>query len=216
MNGATTSMEADTALVVPPEPLIVIEHPCIIKNAGKAIKSLGGVLLLDQLLNDPRLDKPIEASLRPDDPFAKTILAGQVSTENVLLKITVPKMTGRKRKRGSDEPFQFHSSHFAKEPSSNDEGSASVTERRHERLLRALLDNPTTYTITPIGPIKETHRFRCKQITSKSNWGILTNKFLDLPDFQYTSSTSPLMNKLKRTIMPYDCEWVHFFCLQLD
>lgn len=197
-------MEAGAALVVPPEPLIVIEHPCIVKNAGKAIKSLGGVLLLDQLLNDPGLDKSIEASLRPDDPFAKTIPAGPVSTGNVLLKITVPKMTGRKRKRGSDEAFQFYSNHYAKEPSSNSESSALVRESRHERLLRALLDNPTTYTVTPIGSIKETHRFRCKQIASMSNLASLT--IVDVPDFQYASSTSPLMNKLKRTIMPYDCQ----------
>jgi general transcription factor 3C polypeptide 5 (transcription factor C subunit 1) len=162
MDRAAASMEAGTALVVPPEPLIVIEHPCIVKNTGKAIKSLGGVLLLDQLLNDPRLDKSIEASLRPDDPFAKTIPAGPVSTGNVLLKITVPKLTGRKRKRGSDEPFQYHSSNYSKEPSSNNEGSASVKDNRHERLLRALLDNPTAYTVTPVGSIKETHRFRCK------------------------------------------------------
>jgi general transcription factor 3C polypeptide 5 (transcription factor C subunit 1) len=163
MNGVATSMEADSALVVPPEPLIVVEHPCIVKNAGKAIKSLGGRLLLDQLLNDPVLDKSIEVSLRPDDPFAKTIPAGSVSTENVLLKITVPKMTGRKRKRGSDEPFQFHSGSHAKEPFFNDEGSTFGKEMKHERLLRALLDNPTTYTVTPVGSIKETYRFRCKQ-----------------------------------------------------
>src|SRR5262249_19518210 len=109
MNGVATSMKPGAALVVPPEPLIVVEHPCIVKNAGKAIKSLGGRLLLDELLNEPSLDKFIEASLRPDDPFAKTVPAGPVSTGNVLLKITVPKMTGRKRKRGSDEQFQFHS-----------------------------------------------------------------------------------------------------------
>lgn len=197
-------METGAALFVPSEPLIVIEHPCIVKNAGKAIKSLGGVLLLNQLLNDPSLDKPIEASLRPDDPFAKTIPAGPVSTGNVLLKITVPKMTGRKRKRGSDQPFQFHSSHYAKEASSNDEDSTIVRESRHERLLRALLDNPTNYTVTPVGSIKETHRFRCKQIASMFNLASLT--IIDVPDFQYASSTSPLMNKLKRTIMPYDCE----------
>ncbi len=176
MNGAATSTEAGTALVVPPESLIVIEHPCIVKNVGKAIKSLGGVLLLDQLLNDPDLDKSIEASLRPDDPFAKTVLAGPVNTGNVLLKITVPKMTGRKRKRGADEPFQSHFSHYTKEPSSNDEGSAIITERRHERLLRALRDNPTTSSVTPVGSIKETHRFRCKQMASIFNLANLTNR----------------------------------------
>lgn len=168
MNRVATSTEAgkarparNTALVVPSEPLIVIEHPCIVKNAGKAIESLGGRLLLDQLLNDPSLDKPIEASLRPDDPLAKTIPAGVVRTENVLLKVTVPKWTGRKRKRGSGEPFQFHYSDYAKEASSDEKGSALVREK-HERLMRALLDNPTSYSVTPVGSIKETHRFRCK------------------------------------------------------
>ena len=172
MNGVATSMKPGAALVVPLEPLIVVEHPCIVKNAGKAIKSLGGRLLLDELLNEPSLDKFIEASLRPDDPFAKTVPAGPVSTGNVLLKITVPKMTGRKRKRGSDEQFQFHSSHYAKDPSSNNEGSALVREKRHERLLRALLDNPTTYTVTPIGSIKETYRFRCKQSPLCPTWRV--------------------------------------------
>jgi len=163
MNGAATSMGPGAALAVPPEPLIVVEHPCIVRNAGNAIKSLGGRLLLDELLSEPSLDKSIEASLRPDDPFAKTVPAGPVITGNVLLKITVPKRTGRKRKRGSDEPFQFHSNHHAKKSSSNDEGSALEGEKRHKRLLRALSDNPTTYTVTAVGPIKETYRFRCKQ-----------------------------------------------------
>ena len=172
MNGTTASMKAGAALVVPPEPLIVVEHPCIVKNAGKAIKSLGGQLLLDELLSEPSLDKFIEASLRPDDPFAKTVPAGLVSTGNVLLKITVPKMTGRKRKRGSDELFQFHSSHHAKEPSSIDQGSTLIREKRHERLLRALSDNPTTYTVTPVGPIKETYRFRCKQSPPYPTWRV--------------------------------------------
>ena len=38
-----------------------------------------------------------------------------------------------------------------------------------------------------------------------SNLARLT--IVGLPDFQYASSTSPLMNNLKRTILPYDCKW---------
>jgi general transcription factor 3C polypeptide 5 (transcription factor C subunit 1) len=49
--------------------------------------------------------KTIGVSLRPDDALAKPVMSNTVKTNNLLLKVTVPKRTGRKRKRGSDGPF---------------------------------------------------------------------------------------------------------------
>jgi hypothetical protein len=93
------------------------------------------------------------------------ILSHNSSTNNILLQITVPKRTGRKRKRGSQDPY------------SSDPGSSTVTEqdgpepltetvRSHSRndnpleLLRTLKDNVGKYKVEAVAEIDRTHRFR--------------------------------------------------------
>lgn len=168
------------SIIVPDEHLAVIEHPCIIKNIPKAIKSLGGERLLDQSLTNASPDNPIELSLRPEDPWAKRNEASIVKSQNVLLKISVPKRAGRKRKRGSDDPFEVHHDGHVN-------GSQLVgNDSKADTLLQSMQDNPSSYTITPVGIIRQTYRFR------------------SLVDFQYSTSTSPLMQNLSQTVLTSD------------
>ena len=51
------------------------------------------------------LPKIISVSLRPDDLLAKRLLSTPVATNNLLLRVTLPKRTGRKRGRGASGPF---------------------------------------------------------------------------------------------------------------
>lgn len=72
------------------------------------------------------------------------------ATNNILLKVTVPKRTGRKRKRGSDEPFS---------------GSLPVAEPEPQRrdareFLKTLRDNVGRYQVEPVGMVQRTHVFR--------------------------------------------------------
>jgi len=72
-------------------------------------------------------------------------LSWRVKTADVLLKITVPKRTGRKRKRGSQDAFL---------PGNDADGTGPET------VLRCLKDNVEKYDVTPVGFIEETFRFR--------------------------------------------------------
>ncbi|OJD33022.1 rna polymerase iii transcription factor subunit [Diplodia corticola] len=161
-----------SALLVPPDAVVSIEHPCIVKNIDNGIKSLGGRVVLDKFLNTRDRDKTIGASLRPNDPMAKPVMSGFTKTQNLLLRVSLPKRTGRKRKRGSNGPWI---------------DAPEATEAPHadaQVLLQSLRDNPASYSIQPVGLAQENHRFR------------------QLPDFQYATSTLPLANMLRETFLP--------------
>ena len=75
-----------------------------------------------------------------------------METNNIVLKITVPKRTGRKRKRGSSDSYH--------EVTGESQGQPPLTSRDTRSLLRSLQDNVGKYDIQPVGYIHETHRFR--------------------------------------------------------
>ena len=83
--------------------------------------------------------------LRPDDPFAKKLSSTATQTQNVLIKVTVPKIPRRKRKRGSDEPFS--------------ESAAISQDVTATELLQRLRDNEDSYSLQAVGIIQDTHRF---------------------------------------------------------
>jgi general transcription factor 3C polypeptide 5 (transcription factor C subunit 1) len=127
---------------------------------------------------EKQLEEPvIGVSLRPRDPLSKKLVSSAIETRNVLVRVSLPKRTGRKRKRGSDQPFTHHPNdtnigHI------DDNTSSSNSSIRALDFLRRLKDNPTNYTIQPIGTINETHRFR------------------NLPDFQMIASENAMMREL--------------------
>lgn len=101
-----------------------------------------------------QLPELISASLRPGDPFAKRLLATPVSTNNLLLRVTVPKRTGRKRKRGSSGPF------VAEKETASSPSKANTEYSNASDVFRSLQDNASQYTVTPVGVVDESHRFR--------------------------------------------------------
>jgi general transcription factor 3C polypeptide 5 (transcription factor C subunit 1) len=125
-------------------------------------------------------------SLRPNDPFAKKIASVGIETRNVLVKVTVPKLTGRKRKRGTNGPYV----------AGGDQGidANSITS---VDLLKRLGDNKEDYMLEAIGTVDETHRFR------------------SLPDFQLRSSDQPIMGVLRQTIMQPDYDKLRNFSMDL-
>jgi len=72
------------------------------------------------------------------------------------LQVTVPKRTGRKRKRGTREHFAWHSDRFEAEE------SAVATP---EVQLRSLQDNADNFTVKAVGVVEETHRFRGRYLS---------------------------------------------------
>ncbi|KAJ4346770.1 tau 95 subunit of transcription factor TFIIIC [Didymosphaeria variabile] len=181
-------------LQIPSRAISVVEHPCIIKNIDKGIVSLGGPVKLSKGLRsklEPQpnaespdaLPKVISVSLRPDDPLAKRLLSTPVATNNLLLKVTVPKRTGRKRKRGSSGPF------IADADAGAATGKSQSPQNQHAQtdaatLFRSLQDNASRYDVSVAGVIDETHRFR------------------NLPDLQYAASTNSTMLKIRDHVLP--------------
>jgi general transcription factor 3C polypeptide 5 (transcription factor C subunit 1) len=88
-------------------------------------------------------------------------------TNNVLLKITVPKRTGRKRKRGSsgfmhDESFDAY---IGQDEMANGTILQSHSRRDHPKvILRSLRDNVGRYQVEAVGIIEQTHRYRGRLI----------------------------------------------------
>lgn len=224
MNGHTSDHRPETEPMasaacprhkVPTESIVAIEHPCIIKNVDKGLKSLGGSVALERVSNVmqavPRVkvlrylqflqnkdrSKFIGASLRPDDPLAKPLASQPVRTQNLLLKVTVPKRTGRKRKRGSTDPY---------------EGPEGVINTKNAfveatTVRQILRDNSSSYAVEPVGVIEETHRFRGNFTRDQP---LVNNPRCliapGLPDFQYAASTDPLMVHIRDTILSGDCK----------
>lgn len=91
------------------------------------------------------------------------ILSQNAPTNNILLKITVPKRTGRKRKRGSQDPFTHDDVPTATASASDaSTGSIQSVSRNDDpvQLVRKLKDNDGKYQIEAVGEIRQTHRFR--------------------------------------------------------
>jgi general transcription factor 3C polypeptide 5 (transcription factor C subunit 1) len=95
------------------------------------------------------------------------ILSFNAPTNNILLKITVPKRTGRKRKRVELDPFLYAEQRFSPLPDTgNDVAPADSIIRSQSRkdhpteLLRTLKDNVDNYSIEAVAKITNTHRFR--------------------------------------------------------
>jgi general transcription factor 3C polypeptide 5 (transcription factor C subunit 1) len=83
-----------------------------------------------------------------------------VTTNNLLLKVTVPKRTGRKRKRGSLGPFLTGAELELTFNSLSD--STHKTHVDTSTIYRSLQDNASTYKVSVAGVVDETHRFRSK------------------------------------------------------
>lgn len=91
--------------------------------------------------------------------MARPIQSTSLQSNNILLKVTVPKWTGRKRKRGSDEPYTDAAPGDAARP---------PDRRSSKDLLRSLRDNASSYIIQPVGKVDRTHVFRSLWYTPRA------------------------------------------------
>ena len=87
--------------------------------------------------------------------MAKPLKSANVSTNNILLKVTVPKRTGLKRRRGADGPF-YEGMEIT------ESGEQAAMHKDAQYLFRSMRDNTKNYQIEAIGSINQTHRFRSK------------------------------------------------------
>jgi general transcription factor 3C polypeptide 5 (transcription factor C subunit 1) len=171
---------------IPPRRIVSVEHPGVIKNVNRAIDTLDGNDGIARLLHPPKADTPANLFLRPEDAMSRPLQSISGPSNNVMLKVTVPKWTGRKRKRGSDEPFAYV------DPTVETSGPKRP---RAKTLQRTLRDNVGKYQIDPVGRVERTHVFR------------------GIPDFVFSTTSSPFVTKFREYILPFEYEKMKMFDL---
>ncbi|KAG7121391.1 Transcription factor tau subunit sfc1 like protein [Verticillium longisporum] len=171
---------------IPKRVLSAVEVPMIVMNLDRAEKAFGRITSFQNVLDLDRLSIPFY--LNPESPFRRPVMSHNAATHNVVLKITVPKRTGRKRKKGSSGPFEGESN--AMEPGGVDAPSSHVCSKAREDnprvLRRKLQDNIDDYRVEPVGLVKGTHRFRGPA------------------DFQWNMDESPFIKRFQEGVMSGD------------
>ncbi|KAK4453200.1 transcription factor tau subunit sfc1 [Podospora aff. communis PSN243] len=195
---------------IPPRRLGALEHPLIIENVDCGIRTFGPNPALQAVRNtfsssnssaqildsaSPQISVPLY--LRPDNPTVRPLTSHNALTHNVVLKITVPKRTGRKRKRGTHDPFEEDGSASAG-PSTGTYPQVLSMERLDspKSLRRKLRDNVGKYQVEPVGVIHNTHRYR------------------GLADFQYSLGNSKFMTRFVEKVLPGDVQKLKEFTLE--
>ena len=158
----TNHMPSSPWISVPDRRIICIEHPAIIQNLQNGINTLGGEGALSEVgrVNwmslGPRVrsdrcrqlaasngNMALHLRFRPDDPMQRPIESRSVPTNNILLKITIPRRRRKRRLEG--------------ERASRPEDALGPT---HESLPDKLKASNGNYKVEAIGRIDKTVRFR--------------------------------------------------------
>ncbi|KAK3370194.1 RNA polymerase III transcription factor IIIC subunit-domain-containing protein [Podospora didyma] len=183
---------------VPRRRLGALEHPMIVKNVDKAIKTFGQNYALQAVLDSASPQISVPLYLRCDNPTSRPLTSHNALTHNVVLKITVPKRTGRKRKRGTNGPFEGEVQPLPDDSTCPAPGEVLSKDRLDDPKLlrRKLRDNVGKYTVEPIGILRNTHRYR------------------GLADFQYALGGSKFMTHFVEKILPGDVGKVKEFSLK--
>ncbi|KAI1639734.1 RNA polymerase III transcription factor IIIC subunit-domain-containing protein [Biscogniauxia mediterranea] len=172
---------------VPERKIVAVEHPCILLNLDNGLKAFGPQPNFHKLIDDQPEPKLLPLWFRPDNPTSKPIASYHAATNNILFKITVPKRTGRKRKRGSDEPFSSHDdSPNTASRATLKLGQVSSVDRQDAptSILRKLRDNVDRYHVKAVGVIRDSHRYR------------------GLADFQFANSNTPFVTNVAEHLLP--------------
>ncbi|RYP11770.1 hypothetical protein DL765_007612 [Monosporascus sp. GIB2] len=171
---------------LPSRKIVAIEHPCIVQNLDKGLDTFGPRPDFRSLLEDGRERISLPIWLRRDNPTTKPIVSQHASSNGILLKITVPKRTGRKRKRGSNEPFSgdAHRSGGTTGDGVVDRVASFGRQDAPESVLRKMQDNIGRYRAEAVGMVRDTHRYR------------------GLADFQFSTTDSPFLTNVAEHLLP--------------
>ena len=100
----------------------------------------------------------VKLNLKPGNRESNLIKSIKVQTSDIAMKVTVPKRTGLKRKRGSNGPFWEPIDSPANLPDGSTPSPSVGSQAK--RFLRSLQDNEGQYQIEIVGQVINTYRFR--------------------------------------------------------
>lgn len=148
--------------------------------------------------------------LRPADPMCAPILSHNARSSNVVLKITVPRRSGRKRKRGSRDPYTFQrpeDDQKTREPAFPSGPDFLRSQSRLDNptmLQRTLRDNIGMYQIEAVGFIEQTHRYRgMLKYAVKLH---LAKAPIGMADFHQSTTSDPFISKFRDSVLQGDCK----------
>ncbi|OAA41656.1 Transcription factor IIIC, subunit 5 [Metarhizium rileyi] len=180
---------------IPPRDLAAVEMPAVVENIDRAVKAFGRVPTLEHLMDPLRNSVPLY--LNPESPFCRPIMSHNAASHNVVLKVTVPKRTGRRRKKGSNGPWQGDMSlSDAHNPAIKEEVQSIARLDEPKVLRRKLQDNVAGYQVEAVGIIKHTHRFRA------------------LADFYWDMNRSEFAQRYAEQVLPGDVEKLRQFAFE--
>ncbi|KAK2677068.1 hypothetical protein RAB80_005808 [Fusarium oxysporum f. sp. vasinfectum] len=195
---ANDSVHPDSAprYTVPSRAIGAVEIPAVVENIDRTIKAFGRVPNLQHVMDAGRNSIPLY--LTPEMPFCKPIMSHNARSHNVVLKITVPKRTGRKRKRGTDGPWEgdVEINDAEDQPQENDRVSSYARLDDPKVLRRTMADNVDKYQVEAVGVIRNTHRFR------------------GLADFYWDMSKSSFAQQYVDKVLPGDVDKIKEFKFQ--
>ncbi|GJC93419.1 RNA polymerase iii transcription factor [Colletotrichum higginsianum IMI 349063] len=171
---------------IPKRAMGAVEVPMIVMNLDRTEKAFGNISSFHNILDTERNTIPFY--LNPESPFRRPIMSHSATSHNVVLKITVPKRTGRKRKKGSDGPWEGEVE-MTDIPRSGPSREQIYSRSRLDNpkvLRRKMQDNVDSYDVEAVGVIKHTHRFR------------------GMADFHWGLEQSPFISRFMNQVMPGD------------
>lgn len=222
-HGQTVSRHAPV-YTVPRRSFSAVEHPMLVQDIDKGIATFGRKFNFQEVLQLEDSRAAIPLYLRPDNPSVRPLTSHNAATHNVLLKVTVPKRTGRKRKRGSNEPFEgpvaaggdrpveavtnghgvidpalgddaVHSSSFLNPAQGRAKGAAHEAAQHTTNMSRSGLDRPAVLRRKLQDNVG---KYTVEPVGIVYN----THRFRGLSDFQYSMSGSNFMTTFVGQVMP--------------
>jgi len=144
-------------------------------------------------MNPARADDCLPLYLRPNDPACAVLESHVAPTSNVLLKITVPKRTGRKRKRGSQGLYVV------------DDDPAQLTRPDASTVFQSIKDNIDKYQVEAVGVVNTTHRYRGLKSLRLLVKSTLT-PFQGMADFHKSTVHSPFVSRFREQVLSSKCK----------
>lgn len=108
-------------------------------------------------MSDSTSSQPtLSTTLRPSDPFARPLPSHPCDVNYILLRTTIPRRTGRRRRKGTSDPFTYPPDHI---PSSTPTGRLLKADQVLDK-LRDTFPHSGGAGIEVLGTAKTAHRFR--------------------------------------------------------
>ncbi|KAL5614542.1 uncharacterized protein BROUX77_000379 [Berkeleyomyces rouxiae] len=191
-NEQTQVNDGAPSYTIQPRAFGAVEVPMVVLNVDRARAAFGRMPSFPDILEPNR--NSLQFYLNPDSPYMPPILSHNASTHNVVLKVTVPKRTGRKRRRESDGPFMGPVDTVDDVLPEATGKNRSYGRLDHPKTLRRRLqDNVDKYHVEAVGMIKHTHRYK------------------GLADFSWEASHSDFTKRFSQDILTGDINKIKTF-----